>query len=139
MKKNSWWSPAGLVLFLTWLFFGMYYMNRFNFSPMIPLLKSDLNISNAQAGWLMALFFITYTIFQLPAGYLSYFQPGVDFHGPFTGAMCQRSWSGHGMDVGPQTDCQLVSPVETRNSDRVFRNLCNRRQQYRLPTFRISR
>ncbi|MDX1708673.1 MAG: MFS transporter [Desulfobacterales bacterium] len=69
MKKNGWWSPAGLVLFLTWLFFGMYYMNRFNFSPMIPLLKADLNISNAQAGWLMALFFITYTIFQLPAGY----------------------------------------------------------------------
>ena len=71
MKQNAWWSPAGLVLFLTWLFFGMYYMNRFNFSPMIPLLKADLNISNAQAGWLMALFFITYTIFQLPAGYLA--------------------------------------------------------------------
>ena len=71
MKKNSWWSPAGLVLFLTWLFFGMYYMNRFNFSPMIPLLKADLNISNAQAGWLMALFFITYTIFQLPSGYMA--------------------------------------------------------------------
>ncbi len=46
-------------------------MNRFNFSPMIPLLRADLNISNAQAGWLMALFFITYTIFQLPAGYLA--------------------------------------------------------------------
>ena len=71
MKKNGWWSPAGLVLFLTWLFFGMYYMCRFNYSPMIPLLKADLNISNAQAGWLMALFFITYTIFQLPAGYLA--------------------------------------------------------------------
>ncbi len=71
MKQNGWWSPAGLVLFLTWLFFGMYYMNRFNYSPMIPLLKADLNISNAQAGWLMALFFITYTIFQLPSGYLA--------------------------------------------------------------------
>ncbi len=70
-KQNGWWSPAGLVLFLTWLFFGMYYMNRFNYSPMIPLLKADLNISNAQAGWLMALFFITYTIFQLPSGYLA--------------------------------------------------------------------
>ena len=71
MKQNAWWSPAGLVLFLTWLFFGMYYMCRFNYSPMIPLLKADLNISNVQAGWLMALFFITYTIFQLPAGYLA--------------------------------------------------------------------
>ncbi len=46
-------------------------MCRFNYSPMIPLLKVDLSISNAQAGWLMALFFITYTIFQLPAGYLA--------------------------------------------------------------------
>jgi len=71
LKQYGWWSPAGLVLFLTWLFFGMYYMNRFNFSPMIPLLKADLNISNAQAGGLMALFFITYTIFQLPSGYLA--------------------------------------------------------------------
>jgi len=58
------------VLFLTWLLFGMYYVNRFNYSPMIPLLKADLGISNTQAGWLMALFFISYTIFQLPAGFL---------------------------------------------------------------------
>ena len=63
-------SPAGLVLFLTWLLFGMYYVNRFNYSPMIPLLKVDLGITNTQAGWLMALFFISYTIFQLPAGFL---------------------------------------------------------------------
>lgn len=37
---------------------------------MIPLLKADLGISNAQAGGLMAFFFVTYTVFQLPAGYL---------------------------------------------------------------------
>lgn len=70
MKHFGLKSPAGLVLFLTWLFFSMYYTNRFNYSPMIPLLKADLDISNTQAGWLMALFFLTYTIFQLPAGYL---------------------------------------------------------------------
>ena len=63
-------SPAGLVLFLTWLLFGTYYVNRFNYSPMIPLLRDDLGISNTQAGWLMAQFFISYTIFQLPAGFL---------------------------------------------------------------------
>ena len=71
LKQYGWRSPAGLVLFLTWLFFGMYYMNRFNYSPMIPLLKADLNISNAEAGWLMALFFIPYAFFQLPSGYLA--------------------------------------------------------------------
>ena len=70
MKQFGLKSPAGLVLFLTWLLFGMYYVNRFNYSPMIPLLKVDLGITNTQAGWLMALFFISYTIFQLPAGLL---------------------------------------------------------------------
>jgi sugar phosphate permease len=70
LKQFGLTSPAGLVLFLTWLLFGMYYVNRFNYSPMIPLLKADLGISNTQAGWLMALFFISYTIFQLPAGFL---------------------------------------------------------------------
>jgi sugar phosphate permease len=70
LKHISLKSPAGLVLFLTWLLFGMYYVNRFNYSPVIPLLRADLGISNTQAGWLMALFFISYTIFQLPAGFL---------------------------------------------------------------------
>ena len=70
MKQFGLKSPAGLVLFLTWLLFGMYYVNRFNYSPMIPLLRADLGISNTQAGWLMAQFFISYTIFQLPAGFL---------------------------------------------------------------------
>ena len=70
MKQFGLKSPAGLVLFFTWLLFGMYYVNRFNYSPMIPLLKVDLGITNTQAGWLMALFFISYTIFQLPSGFL---------------------------------------------------------------------
>jgi sugar phosphate permease len=48
----------------------MYYLTRFNYSPVIPLLKADLGISNARAGGLMAFFFVTYTVFQLPAGYL---------------------------------------------------------------------
>ncbi len=45
-------------------------MNRFNYSPVIPLLRADLGISNARAGGLMAFFFVSYTVFQLPAGYL---------------------------------------------------------------------
>ncbi|MGD9179884.1 MAG: MFS transporter [Desulfobacterales bacterium] len=70
MKDRPAWSSAGLILFLTWLLFGMYYLTRFNFSAVIALLKADLGISNAQAGGLMAFFFVTYTVFQLPAGYL---------------------------------------------------------------------
>jgi len=63
-------SPATIVLFLTWLLYAVYYLNRLNYSPVIPLIKADLNISNAGAGVLMAFFFLSYTIFQLPAGYL---------------------------------------------------------------------
>lgn len=71
MKYSRLWSPANRVLFMTWLFFGLYYVNRFNYSPMIPLVREELLISNAQAGWLMALFFIFYTVFQLPSGYMT--------------------------------------------------------------------
>jgi sugar phosphate permease len=70
LKDRPAWFSAGLILFLTWLLFGMYYLTRFNFSAVIPLLKADLGISNARAGGLMAFFFVTYTVFQLPAGYL---------------------------------------------------------------------
>ncbi len=70
MTTKRLWSPANQILALTWLFFSMYYINRFNYSPMIPLLKADLGISHAQAGWLMAFFFIPYTVFQLPSGFL---------------------------------------------------------------------
>ncbi len=63
-------SPATVVLFLTWLLYAAYYLNRLNYSPVIPLIKVDLDISNAGAGVLLAFFFLSYTIFQLPAGYL---------------------------------------------------------------------
>jgi sugar phosphate permease len=64
-------SAAYQILVLTWLFFGMYYITRFNFSAVIPLIRAELGISNARAGGLMAFFFVTYTAFQLPGGYLA--------------------------------------------------------------------
>ena len=70
MKHRPLLSSANLVLFLTWLLFGMYYVTRFNYSAVIPLVRADLGITNAQAGGLMAFFFVTYTLFQLPSGYL---------------------------------------------------------------------
>ncbi len=39
--------------------------------PIIPLLVTDLGISYAQAGFLLTVFFIMYTVFQLPAGVLA--------------------------------------------------------------------
>lgn len=38
------------------------------FPPIIPILVSDLGISYAQAGFLLTVFFIMYSVFQLPAG-----------------------------------------------------------------------
>ncbi len=59
-----------LVLLLTWWLFAMYIASRFNYSSMIPLIKDDLHISNTHAGWLMACFFLSYTAFQIPSGYI---------------------------------------------------------------------
>ncbi|WP_340604278.1 MFS transporter [Halalkalicoccus tibetensis] len=39
--------------------------------PIIPLLVSDLGITYGQAGFLLTIFFIMYSIFQLPAGILA--------------------------------------------------------------------
>jgi MFS transporter, FSR family, fosmidomycin resistance protein len=39
--------------------------------PIIPLLVSDLGISYAQAGFLLTVFFLMYSVFQLPAGLLA--------------------------------------------------------------------
>ena len=39
--------------------------------PIIPLLVTDLGISYAQAGFLLTIFFVMYSIFQLPAGVLA--------------------------------------------------------------------
>lgn len=41
------------------------------FPPIIPILVSDLGISYAQAGLLLTVFFVMYSLFQLPAGILS--------------------------------------------------------------------
>ena len=68
LKKSL--TLPNLVLLLTWCLFAMYYASRFNYSPMIPLIKEDLGISNTHAGWLMACFFISYTAFQIPSGYI---------------------------------------------------------------------
>lgn len=38
------------------------------FPPIIPILVSDLGISYAQAGFLLTVFFVMYSVFQLPAG-----------------------------------------------------------------------
>lgn len=59
------------IIFYCWLIYGFFYLNRLNLSPVIPLIMSDLDISHARIGLIGALFYVFYTMFQLPAGYLS--------------------------------------------------------------------
>ncbi|MFC6988408.1 MFS transporter [Haloplanus sp. GCM10025708] len=39
--------------------------------PILPLLVADLSVSYAEAGFLVTVFFVMYTIFQLPVGFLA--------------------------------------------------------------------
>lgn len=59
------------IIFYCWLVYGFFYLNRLNLSPVIPLIMSELDISHARIGLIGALFYIFYTMVQLPAGYLS--------------------------------------------------------------------
>lgn len=119
MPKFNLRTPAHLVLMLTWLLMGMYYASRFNFSSVLPLIKVDLDISNTQVGWLMAFFFISYTVFQIPSGLIGdkigprraltwgavisivgnlIFSWGATFEISSLWSVCQRRWAGHGVE-----------------------------------------
>jgi sugar phosphate permease len=58
------------ILLMSWLMYGLFYLNRLNISPVIPLIRQDLGFSYTQIGFITAAFYGLYTITQLPAGYL---------------------------------------------------------------------
>ena len=58
------------ILLMSWLMYGLFYMNRVNIAPVIPLMREDLGLSYTQIGWITAAFYGLYTCAQLPAGYL---------------------------------------------------------------------
>lgn len=64
MKKNHF--LLGL-LSLGWIF---NYAHRMAIPPLIPIIKSELGISNAQAGLLMTSLLLPYALIQVPAGYM---------------------------------------------------------------------
>ncbi|WP_175058906.1 MFS transporter [Thermococcus sp. 2319x1] len=55
-----------LLLSLGWIF---NYAHRMSISPLIPLIKEELAITNAQAGLLMTSLLFPYALIQVPAGY----------------------------------------------------------------------
>jgi MFS family permease len=59
------------VLFLLTFSVLINYVDRSNLSIAAPLLKDELGISNTQLGTLLAAFFWTYGLMQIPAGWLA--------------------------------------------------------------------
>jgi sugar phosphate permease len=55
---------------MSWLMYGLLYLNRVNIAPVIPLIREDLGYSYTQIGLITAAFYGLYTFAQLPAGYL---------------------------------------------------------------------
>jgi sugar phosphate permease len=60
-----------IVLAVSWLVFFVAFLDRVNLSVAMPLIVKDFGFSPEQAGYLFSAFFITYTLFQVPGGYLS--------------------------------------------------------------------
>lgn len=56
-----------LLISLGWIF---NYAHRMAISPLLPLIKSEFGIGNAEAGLLMTALLLPYALVQVPAGYL---------------------------------------------------------------------
>ena len=60
-----------LVLGVSWIVFFVAFLDRVNLSVAMPLISKEFSLSPEQVGYLISAFFISYTVFQIPGGYLS--------------------------------------------------------------------
>lgn len=73
----STWNSGGqspyrwTILFLAWLAFFASWVPRVTYSPLIPEIRNELNLSYSEAGLLMTGFWIGYMLAQIPSGILS--------------------------------------------------------------------
>ncbi|CAI1492970.1 Permeases of the major facilitator superfamily [Thermococcus nautili] len=56
-----------ILITLGWIF---NYAHRMAVSPLLPMIKAEFHLSNAQAGLLMTALLLPYALIQVPAGYL---------------------------------------------------------------------
>jgi len=63
-------TPLRRILILLTLSIFINYVDRGNLSIAAPLIKDELGLSPSQLGTLFASFFVTYTAFQIPVGWL---------------------------------------------------------------------
>ena len=50
------WEPRYTILFLMWLVYGCFYLNKLNLAPVIPLIIENLKISHTRIGLISAFF-----------------------------------------------------------------------------------
>ena len=62
-------TPKVVLLLLSAMYF-MLYVVRTNISTAAPLIKTDLNLSNTQLGFIFSAFAVPYAIFQLFGGWI---------------------------------------------------------------------
>lgn len=70
MREQAHAHGLNIVLFLLGLSVVINYIDRSNLSIAAPLIKDELRISGSQLGTLLSAFFWTYTLMQVPAGWL---------------------------------------------------------------------
>lgn len=66
-KPSRYWITTIIIFFFGWV---LIYAGRSIFSPLMREIGMDFNLTSAQTGGIMSLFFITYTILQIPSGML---------------------------------------------------------------------
>jgi len=70
-SKYNWrGNMSNTMLLMSWLMYGLFYLNRLNIAPVIPLIREDLGFSYTQIGLITGSFYALYAFSQLPAGYL---------------------------------------------------------------------
>jgi len=65
-KTNYRWIVMGLIF----LVYTMAAADRANIGIVLPFIKNEFNMSNTEAGAVVSLFFIGYSLAQIPAGFL---------------------------------------------------------------------
>ena len=68
MKKTNVRYGIGVLM---WLCIVINYLDRTVMSAAAPAIAKDLNISASEMGYIMSFFFLSYALFQIPAGWLA--------------------------------------------------------------------
>ena len=62
---NAYWIKLVIIFFLGWI---VIYAGRSVLSPLIGELQTQFGLNKAETGGIMSLFFLAYTVFQIPSG-----------------------------------------------------------------------